>query len=675
MNNLPFQRIGEETADRNAMLSVSLSFLLVMLPHFAHSPLWVSAFTLFALIWRSAQAFGKVRPIPRWLLVPMVIAGGLGVFAQYWTIVGRDPGLALLSVMTAFKFLEARSHRDLLILIFLCYFLLATHFLFGQTILIALYMLLVLIVITSTLMTLNQRDDSVPLKTRLINAAKLIGLAIPMMILLFILVPRIPGPLWGFTSEQRGGVTGLSDSMSPGTINNLINSNEVAFRVKFDGPIPPQSRLYWRGPVMANFDGRRWTQARVRRIRPPAIAKSASTLDYTITLEANGQKWLLGLDLPISTPGGSNMSAEYLLSSDKPVIDLKRYHLRSLLKYRLNPQEDLDYLRKTEQFPAHSNPKTLALGRKWARQFKSGRAIINQALTMFRRQNFIYTLQPPRLGKDSSDEFLFQTRKGFCEHYASSFALLMRAAGLPARIVTGYQGGEINQLGDYLIVRQSDAHAWTEVWLDNEGWVRFDPTAAVSPDRIEKGLDSALPEGLANFKIGQRSALVSQLLYRWDNLQNRWNSLILNYDGKKQNRFLRSLGIGIRDWGDMIIALVVSLAAISGLYILIGWYRQRPDAAPEYEQIIQSLLRKLERQGFNKRSDEDVYEFLQRIKRERHYADSELDRIFSTYSKIKYAHGYQQAVIIKRFRKMVLAWKVKPADQGAGSESSIKNLI
>ncbi len=659
MNNLPIQQISQETADRTALLSVSLSFLLVMLPHFAHSPLWVSGFTLFALSWRSAQAFDKVPALPRWLLVPMVVAGGLGVFAQYWTIVGRDPGLALLTVMTAFKFLEARSHRDVLILLFLCYFLLATHFLFGQSILIAMYMFLVLIVITSTLMTINQRDDSVPLKLRLINASKLIVLSIPMMMILFVLVPRIPGPLWGITQEQRGGVTGLSNSMSPGAISDLISSNDVAFRVKFDGDIPPQNQLYWRGPVMVNFDGRRWTQTRVQVINPFDLPRSESTSDYTVTLEANGQRWLLALDIPVSRPPASFLTSEYQLVRGKPVIDLLRYQVRSLIQYQISPNESFEYLLKTEQFPANSNPRTLALGQQWAKQFSSAQAIIDHALNMFRQQEFVYTLQPPLLGKHSSDEFLFDTRRGFCEHYASSFALLMRAAGIPARIVTGYQGGELNQVGDYLIVRQSDAHAWAEVWLKDKGWIRIDPTAAVSPDRIEKGLDQALEEGLSNFKIGKRSALVSQLLYNWDNLQNSWNSMILNYDSKKQNRFLRQLGLGIRDWGDMIIALVISLAAISGLYVLIAWLRERPAAPPEYEQIIQQLLKKLRRKGFEKQPGEDVFEFLERIQQQQQHEDPQLQMIFATYSKIKYARGYQRQQIIQRLRQSVMQWQTK----------------
>jgi hypothetical protein len=264
--NLPMHRIGEEVASNRALEAVSMSFLIAMLPHLAHLPPWVSILALFAIGWRILQARVRLWPAPKWLLVPLIMAGGIGVFAQYWTIVGREPGLALLTVMTSFKFLETRTHRDVLLLIFLCYFLLAMHFLFGQSIQIAIYMFAVLIIITSTLISINQRDDSLTLLPRIKNASRLIALSVPIMIVLFVLVPRIPGPLWGLTQEQRGGVTGLSETMSPGQISNLITSNEVAFRVTFDGPIPAQQQLYWRGPVMSAFNGNTWFQVRRKKL-------------------------------------------------------------------------------------------------------------------------------------------------------------------------------------------------------------------------------------------------------------------------------------------------------------------------------------------------------------------------------------------------------------------------
>jgi protein-glutamine gamma-glutamyltransferase len=574
-HNLPIHRIAEEPLSHNGINAVAFSFVITMLPHIPHLPLWVSISGLVCLLWRVLNAYGYLFRIPGWLLIMMVFGGGISVFAQFWTIAGRDPGLALLTIMTAFKFLESYTHRDILILTFLSYFLLATHFLFSQSILIALFMLACLIIITSTLMTINQRDDSVSLKTRLLASSKLIALSIPLMLILFILVPRIPGPIWGLTQEQRGGITGLSEDMAPGSISNLISSNEVAFRVSFEGKIPPQDKLYWRGPVMAKFDGRHWTQKTTRIVRHIDTPENTVKTTYTVTLEPHGKPWLLGLDIPVKILPGSFMTSEFQLTSKKPVNDLKRYTLNSALNYRIGIDESFDYLMLTTALNEDRNPQTIALGRSWAKEFDSDTEIIQHALAQFREQDYVYTLYPPLLGENASDEFLFHTRRGFCEHYASSFALLMRAAGIPARIVTGYQGGEVNEMGNYLIVRQSDAHAWTEVWLDDQGWVRIDPTAAVSPDRIEGGLDQALKDELAAFRFSQRSALLSKMLFSWDSLQHRWNDWVINYNDKKQSRFLRSLGLGILGWGDMIIALVFSLMFITGGYWLISWYRER----------------------------------------------------------------------------------------------------
>ncbi len=655
--NLPIHRIAEEPLSRNSVNAVAFSFLITMLPHLTHLPIWVISITTVSLLWRVLHTYGYLFMVPRWLLIMMVLAGGLGVFAQFWTIAGRDPGLALLTVMTAFKFLESYTHRDILILTFLSYFLLATHFLFNQSIPIALFMLGCLIIITTTLMTINQRDDSVALKTRLLASSKLIGLSIPIMVVLFILVPRIPGPIWGLTQEQRGGITGLSNDMSPGSISNLISSNEVAFRVNFAGEIPPQEKLYWRGPVMAVFDGRHWTQEKPRIIRHIDTPENTKKTTYTVTLEPHGKPWLLGLDIPVMILPESIMTSEFQLTSKKPVNDLKRYTLSSALDYRIGVEESFDYLMLTTAVNEDRNPRTIALGRSWANKFDSDTQIIQHALNKFHEQEYVYTLQPPLLGENASDEFLFNTRRGFCEHYASSFALLMRAAGIPARIVTGYQGGELNEVGNYLIVRQSDAHAWTEVWLDEQGWIRIDPTAAVSPNRIEGGLDQALQNELATFKFSRRNALISRMLFSWDSLQHRWNNWVINYDNKKQTRFLSQLGMGIVGWGDMIIALVFSIMLITGIYWLVGWYRERPAKPARYEIILKQLMKKLSRYGLTKAPSETPNEFLQRVQSENQFKDPQLENIFTAYNRIKYAQGYQKQTIINRFGQMVAQWK------------------
>ncbi len=653
IQNLPIDAIPQEIASRSTVFAVSFSFLFSIAPHFRNLPLWVSGFVVVALGWRTLQNLDRVRILPKWLLVPMVLIGGISVFAEYWTIVGRDAGLALLTVMTSLKFLESRNHRDMLILIFLCYFLIATHFLFSQSILIATLMLATLVVITTTLITLNQRDDNVSIGARLKIGARLVLLSIPLTLILFILVPRIPGPLWGITDEQRGGITGLSDSMSPGKISNLIRSNEVAFRVEFKGEVPSQEKLYWRGPVMAQFDGKRWYQSRRHKLDRFDMKSFDDLTEYTVTLEPNGERWLLALDIPTQLVKDSIMTADFQLTSKREINDLRRYTLKSGLSYQVGMKESVDYLEQTIDFPEDENPRTIALGRELGKRYSNPEDIVRQVLDMFRDQNYVYTLNPPVFRDDVMDRFLFESKRGFCEIYAGSFALLMRAAGIPTRIVTGYQGGEYNQVGNYLIVRQSDAHAWTEVWIENKGWIRVDPTAAVSPTRIEQGLDEALKDEISNFRIQNRNPLFGNLLYSWDNLQYSWNNWVLNYDQRKQRNFLNELDIGINDWGDMVFALVLMLLSVSGLYWLLSWYRERPSKPEPCDIYFGRLLRKLKKFGLEKKPSEDTRAFFGRIEFSDLQQKDQISQVIDLYNLIKYGRGNPDTQSLNSLRSLV----------------------
>jgi transglutaminase-like putative cysteine protease len=652
-SNLPIRSIPEEIASRESVFAVCFCFLFSIAPHFRHLPLWVSGFFVIALTWRILQNYDRVPALSKWILLPMVMIGGISVFAEYWTVVGRDAGLALLTVMTSFKFLETRNHRDLLILIFLCYFLIATHFLFSQSILTAVLMLVTLIVITTTLITINQRDDNVSIVSRFKIGGRMVAMSIPLMLILFVLVPRIPGPLWGITSEQRAGITGLSNIMSPGKISNLIRSNEVAFRVEFKTGVPAQNKLYWRGPVMAKFNGRQWYQSKRHNIDRLNILVFEDPVEYTVTLEANGEHWLLALDIPTQLVDKSVLTADYQLTSKNEINDLRRYTLKSRLDYRLGLQESFDYLQLTSEFPIKNNPRTIALGHELALRYKDPLDIVRQALAMFRNQGFVYTLQPPILRDNEVDRFLFDSKRGFCENFAGSFALLMRTAGIPARIVTGYQGGEYNKVGNYLIVRQSDAHAWTEVWIKNSGWVRIDPTAAVSPSRIEQGLDDALTDETSGFRIKNRTPLFGKLLYRWDNLQHVWNDWVLDYDHRKQSNFLRDLEVGIDDWGDMIFALVAMLLSMTGGYWLISWIHGRPGKPELYEIYFNQLLKKLQNLDLEKLPSEDTRAFLQRVKSRGFREWSQVANIIELYNLIKYGPDKSNAQSLNNLRSLV----------------------
>ena len=650
---LPIRRISHEIPSRNVVFAVCFCYLFAIAPHFLNLPAWVIVLALLAIGWRCLQNLGRIGELPKWLLIPLVLIGGVGVFADYWTIVGRDAGLALLTVMTSFKFLESRSHRDMLILVFLCYFLIATHFLFSQSIFTATLMLVTLVVITATLITLNQRDDSVPLHERLRASARLVGLSVPLMLILFVLVPRVPGPLWGLTNEQRGGITGLSDHMSPGEISNLIRSNEVAFRVEFAGDVPPQSQLYWRGPVMPLFSGYRWSQAPRKPLDVLRIHAFDEPLEYTVTLEPHGEQWLLALDVPTRLIDDSVMTQDFQLVSKREINDLVRYTMQSRLAYRIGLDEAPRYLDMARQYPEQRNPRTIELGRSLATRYAQPEEIIQHVLQMFNQQDYVYTLEPPALRGDTVDQFLFETRRGFCEHYAGGFALIMRAAGLPARIVTGYQGGEYNRVGNYLIVRQYDAHAWTEVWIEGRGWVRVDPTAAVSPSRIEQGLDDALGDEQSAFRIQNRNPLFGNLLYSWDNLQHSWNDWVLNYDQRRQMQFLQQLEIGIDNWSDMVFALVILIVAITGLFWLVVWYRELPPRPAACEILFRRLLKKLARRGLAKRPAEDSRAFVERIADSNLAERDRLARIVDLYNRIKYGRDGPSDAALADLRRLV----------------------
>lgn len=657
-NNLPIASIHQEIASRESVFAVCFCFLFSIAPHFRNLPLWVSGFVVVSIAWRILQNLNRAPSVPKWILVPMVLIGGISVFAEYWTVVGRDAGLALLTVMTSFKFLESRNHRDLLILIFLCYFLIATHFLFSQSILTAVLMLITLIVITATLITLNQRDESVSIIKRFKISGRLVALSIPLMLILFVLVPRVPGPLWGISNEQRGGITGLSDTMSPGKISNLIRSNKVAFRVDFKTEVPPQNQLYWRGPVMAKFSGRRWYKSRRRPIDQFKIGDLAGATEYTVTLEPNGEHWLLALDIPIQQVEDSLITSDFQLISKKEINDLRRYTTKSLLGYQPGLLESDDYLEMTRSYPLENNPRTIALGQKLSRDYEKPEEIIQHVMAMFRNQDYVYTLKPPILRDNEVDRFLFDSKRGFCENYAGSFALLMRTAGIPARIVTGYLGGEYNQVGNYLIVRQSDAHAWTEVWLEGKGWVRVDPTAAVSPSRIERGLDEALPDEISSFRIRNRNPLFGKLLYNWDNLQHGWNDWVLNYDQNKQRDFLRDLDVGIDDLGDMIFALIALLLSVTGGYWFISWYRERPGKPETYEIYLNQLLKKLNKIGLDKGPCEDTRAFLRRVESSGLPQHWQISKFVELYNLIKYGRGQVNGMSLGNLRWLVDSIKV-----------------
>ena len=616
------------------LLSLSLTFGM----HAINLNNWVPAtFVVFA-IWRYLIERNN-WPYPKlWLRLPLTIAGGLAVLATYGSLFGRDASLALFAVMIALKLLETRTARDFIVMIMLGYFLTVNTLLFTQAIWVCLFILLPILGLTACLIAVSHPNQQLPWKVQTKLAGNLLLQAVPIMLVLFVLFPRIPGPIWGIPQDAYKGMSGLSDSMEPGNISELSLSSKVAFRAEFKSAIPDNSQLYWRGPVLWHQEGRIWRMTSNNLNLPrESLEVSGAVTDYTITLEPHNRNWLLMLDLPTNLPPNASVKHDLQILSAEPVRTRIRYEGHSHLQYKLGAKLSDQERDLSLQLLEDENPKTLQLAAKWLAENKSPTDIINAALTMFREQPFVYTLAPPRLGNEPVDDFLFNTKRGFCEHYASSFVYLMRAAGVPARIVTGYQGGELNPNGNYLIIRQSDAHAWAEVWLEGKGWVRVDPTFAVSPSRIESGIAVALPESdLLPLLSRKDYPMLKKLYLNWDAVNNGWNQWVLGYDQQKQLSLLSKIMGKKIAWGDIGLILVFALI---GLMLVISYFLLRNKAVilDPVRRTYQQFLRKLEKAGILKAAHEGAINFGERAANSLPEKANEIQEISSLFSSLQYA--------------------------------------
>ncbi|MBE9568878.1 MAG: DUF3488 domain-containing transglutaminase family protein, partial [Proteobacteria bacterium] len=494
------------------------------------------------------------------------------VFFSYGHLFGQQPGIALVLLMTLMKLFETRTQRDCYIVLYSSIFIIASNFFHSQSVWLIIYVFFILIYLITVFIALSDRLNSLPIKPRMRMAARFMVYAIPFMLVLFVLFPRIPGPLWALPDDATSSRTGLSEEMSPGSINRLISSSRIAFRVKFNGDIPEHNQRYWRGVVLSVYDGRTWRREDAPDKTLPNIIspdKNRSIIDYTITLEPTQLNWLLTLEYPVGHEARYRYSREATLLTKNRVNNVINYTVRSdpsAVNRSLFAQEDY----KNRLLPVDFNPRTMQLARQFL--LASGydtRTYIDTVLSYYRNNNFYYTLSPDALGQDAMDEFLFDSQKGFCEHYASSFVYLMRAAGIPARVAIGYMGGKMNPLGDYMIVRQSDAHAWAEVWIDDH-WQRIDPTAAVSPDRVEQGIqDAGLDKEGLPFLLVSENSLLKNAAFLYDRFQNTWNQWVIGFDQEKQKSLLRSLGLDDTSAANLILLLVACLS-LCGL--IIFWF-------------------------------------------------------------------------------------------------------
>ncbi len=602
MKPVPINVRQQETLWVIACLCISL------FPQLTSMPLTLVPLTLLPITWRLLATFRNLKPVPAWLRIAATGFAIAALVSVYGGLMGRRAAISMLVLMLAMKLLETFSTRDARVVVSLSLFLCATQFMFSQGVSMIVYIILSLLSALIALMYLQRREayenqgeapktDS-NLFTELGFGLRLMALAFPIGLALFLLFPRWSSPLWGLPEDTLDARSGLSDSMSPGSIQSLFMDDSPAFRVSFEGDLPPHNELYWRGPVFWDFDGKRWQVSFFSR-NMPADSKPApenAPYRYEVQMEPTEQHWIFALDYPALVPGDTRLTMDYELISREPVTQLNTYVMASDPDFPDSPELEQTLLWAALELPEGFNPRTARLMTQWRNEAKSNAEIIQRTLRYFNQEQFHYTLNPPLLSQNSVDEFLFDTKQGFCEHYASAFTVMMRMAGIPARVVTGYQGGWFNSIGSYFLVRQSDAHAWSEVWIAGSGWTRIDPTAAVAPDRIEHGAIDSLDQRrhFLDFDWMRKARNT------FDLFQRGWNNWAVAFSFDRQSRLFSKLGWGFFGSTKLVIAMTVTILVVSMLIYLLMPFLLKIRSAQKQDPLLclwLKFIRKLEKAG------------------------------------------------------------------------------
>ncbi|MBX3609952.1 MAG: DUF3488 domain-containing transglutaminase family protein [Hydrogenophaga sp.] len=591
----------------------------------AHIPVWTTALTAGVLLWRAWLAL-KASPLPGWPWRAAVLALALvATWVSHGTLVGQDAGVTLVVVLLALKTLELRARRDAFVVFFLGFFTLLTHFFYSQSLVTAAGILVALLGLLTAVVNAHMPVGRPPLAQAARIAGGMALLGAPIMLVLFLLFPRL-SPLWGVPNNNPSGTSGLSEEMRVGDIASLALDDSIAFRVRFDGPPPPAGLSYFRGPVLSRFDGRQWQPLASdfpSRLQLAAdLRPQGEAISYEVTLEPHRRRWLFVLEAATQAPVLPNnrvrMTPELQWIAQRPIASLVRYRAQSHLSFEHGPLNTSLGLQDYLQLPPGFNPRTLQLAHDLRKQFGPGPqnapALVDAALQRLRTGGYSYTLEPGVYGQHTADEFWFDRKAGFCEHIASAFAVLMRAMDIPARVVTGYQGGELNGVDGYWVVRQRDAHAWTEVWLQGRGWVRVDPTGSVFPGRVGSVQRLRAPTGALAGAIEAAISpnLIALLRANWEALNNSWNQWVLNYTQDSQFELLRSLGVDAPTWEDLaylLLALVVVASSAGALWT--QWERHRQDP---WLRLLGDARRQLTKRGVSSTDATPARELAQRAR-------------------------------------------------------------
>jgi transglutaminase-like putative cysteine protease len=578
---------------------------------------------------------------------------------RFHTFNGLVAGTALLSVTAGLKLLETKTRRDIYIITLIIYFLGLAALLEGDSFWLLAYLIGVCWLTTATLLRLTSSGAVPGWRRSLRYGGRVLVQALPLTLVFWLLFPRFAGPLWHIPGDSQIAASGLSDSMSPGDITQLALSDEVAFRVRFESATPPKRDLYWRGPVLDLFDGHTWSRSPTLQGAPP-LKPLGPSYQYTVMMEPHRHRWIFMLDWPSSwNLPRSELSSDYTLLQSEPLTRPVDVSGTSYTEVQATQPLSARTRSRDLRLPGDRNPRTKALAKELRSEHADDMEFVRAVLAMFAQQPFFYTLHPPKLSDDSVDDFLFETKRGFCGHYASAFVALARAAGIPARVVTGYQGGTLNPYGDYWILRQSDAHAWTEVWIEGRGWVRIDPTAAIAPQRVERGLtDVATADETLASPWQIRTRWFSGLRLRFDAVKELWRERILDYDQDSQRKLLQFLKIPEPDGQTLVMVLAVAMTLVLSW---LTWQVRRElklNPRDETARAYARLCAKLASAGIARLPHEGPEAYALRVARMRPDLAGSVANLCRQYSRLRYAPPVTD-LTLSQFQAAVRAFRPK----------------